>query len=108
MSSRCPGTAKRDAGFPIISAAVYPKMRSAPLFQLVTMPSKSLLTMASSEDSIMAARERNRYSLSRSACSAALRSVISTIADSTIGPSSVSTGFNPISIGNSLPSFLRP
>ena len=46
--------------------------------------------------------------LSRSASSAALRYVISTIADSTIVPSSVSIGFKPISTGNSLPSFLTP
>ena len=30
------------------------------------------------------------------------------MAESTIGPSSVSIGFSPISIGNSLPSFFRP
>ncbi len=30
------------------------------------------------------------------------------MAESTIGPSSVSIGFRPISIGNSLPSFFRP
>ena len=37
-----------------------------------------------------------------------LREVMSTMAESTIGPSSVSIGFKPISIGNSLPSFFRP
>src|SRR5215475_13495202 len=43
---------------PIISFAVYPKRRSAPLFQLVTVPLRSLLTMASSELSTMDARRR--------------------------------------------------
>jgi hypothetical protein len=50
----------------------------------------------------------NRSSDALRAASAALRSVISTIADSTITPSSVSIGFNPISTGNSLPFFLIP
>ena len=37
------------------SSDVYPKMRSAPLFQLRMMPLKSLLTIASSDDSTIAA-----------------------------------------------------
>src|ERR1051326_2039429 len=40
---------------PMISFAFQPNMRSAALFQLVTIPLRSLLTMASSEDSTMAA-----------------------------------------------------
>ena len=36
-------------GLPMISSAVYPKRRSALLFQLVMMPSRFLLMMASSE-----------------------------------------------------------
>src|SRR5580658_7800805 len=41
-------------GCPTISAAVYPNKRSAPLFQLVTMPLRSLLMMASSDESMIA------------------------------------------------------
>ena len=41
-------------------------MRSADLFQLVTTPSRLLLMIASSEDSTIAASERDRCSLSRS------------------------------------------
>ena len=44
---------------------------SAPLFQLVIMPSRFLLTIASSLDSTMDARQRNRCSLSRSSASIA-------------------------------------
>jgi hypothetical protein len=36
-------------GLPSVSSAVYPKSRSAPLFQLVMMPFKSLLRIASSD-----------------------------------------------------------
>src|SRR5215831_1780436 len=43
-------------GCPMISSAVYPNRRSALLFQLVMIPFKSLLAMASSEDSMIAAR----------------------------------------------------
>ena len=41
---------------PIISSAEYPKVRSAPLFQLMTMLWRSLLTMASSEESTIAVK----------------------------------------------------
>src|ERR1051326_7916443 len=40
--------------WPIISPAEYPKTRSAALFQLITMPLRFLLTMASSEESTIA------------------------------------------------------
>jgi hypothetical protein len=40
---------------PTISAAEYPKMRSAEAFQVRTVPSSFLLTMASSDDSTIAA-----------------------------------------------------
>ena len=41
---------------PIISSALKPKMRSALAFQLVTVPSSALPTMASSDDPTIAAR----------------------------------------------------
>jgi hypothetical protein len=40
---------------PTISAAVYPKIRSAAAFHVRMVPSSFLLTMASSEDSTIAA-----------------------------------------------------
>src|SRR5579864_8902703 len=43
-------------GFPIISSALYPNSFSALRFQLVIIPFRSLLAMASSEDSTIAAR----------------------------------------------------
>src|ERR1017187_113615 len=55
---------------PIISSAEYPKIFAAPLFQVVTILFRSLLIMASSEDSTIAAR-RDKV------ISAALRSVTS-------------------------------
>ena len=42
-------------GFPSVSSSVYPKSRSAPLFQLVMIPLRSLDRIASSDDSIIAA-----------------------------------------------------
>src|SRR6266498_1520117 len=39
------------ASWPTASSVVYPKTRSAPLFQLVIAPSRFLLTMAASLDS---------------------------------------------------------
>ena len=57
-------------GRPMASAAEYPKVRSAAPFQLLIIPCRSLETMASSEDSTMAAR------LAR-ACSACVDSVTS-------------------------------
>ena len=41
---------------PIISSAVYPKIRCAPGFHEVTTPFKSLLIIASSDDATRAAR----------------------------------------------------
>ena len=41
---------------PIISSAVYPKMRSAPEFQLVTIRFKSFPTIASSDEATRAAK----------------------------------------------------
>ena len=43
----------------------------------------------------------------RKRSSSRLRDEMSTMAESTIGPSSVSIGFRPISTGNSLPSLLQ-
>ena len=43
---------------PIISSAVYPKMRSAPEFQLVMILFKSLPMIASSDEATMAASRR--------------------------------------------------
>src|SRR5947209_5653749 len=43
-------------GLPITSSAFQPKMRSAPLFHVRMIPSSVLLTIASSDDSIIAAR----------------------------------------------------
>jgi len=40
--------------WPIISSAVYPNIRLAAAFQLVTTPCRFLLMMASSEDSTIA------------------------------------------------------
>src|SRR5438270_8724750 len=42
-------------GCPMISSALKPKIRSAALFQLLTIPFRSLLIIASSEDSTIAA-----------------------------------------------------
>jgi len=53
------GGIRRTIDWPIISSAVYPKIRCAPLFQLVTTPLRSLLTTASSEESTIAARSRS-------------------------------------------------
>jgi len=50
--------------WPIISSAVYPKRRDAAAFQLVTMPSRSLLTIISSEDSTIAASSPRRFEIS--------------------------------------------
>ncbi len=47
---------------PIISSAVKPNSCSAALFHEVTMPSRVLLTIASSEDATMAARCARRRS----------------------------------------------
>ena len=52
---------------PIISSAVYPKTRSAAWFHEVTIPFRSLLMMASSEDSTMAASRRVAAGLEGSA-----------------------------------------
>src|ERR1700685_657052 len=41
---------------PIASSGVYPNIRSALLFQLVMMPSRFLLIMASSEEATIAAK----------------------------------------------------
>jgi hypothetical protein len=60
----------RVTGRPNASRAVYPNSRSAPAFQLVMTPLRSLLTMASSDDSTIAA------SLARPS-SASLRAVMS-------------------------------
>ena len=46
----------REICWPTASAAVYPKSRAAPRFHDVMTPSSVLLTMASSEESTMAAR----------------------------------------------------
>ena len=54
-SSKRSGGINIVTGCPRTSSAVYPKMRSAPLFQLMTMPSRVLPMIASSEDSTMAA-----------------------------------------------------
>src|SRR4029453_12922101 len=56
----CFSSSRRSGGrilmidWPIISSAEYPKIRSAALFQLMTILRRFLLTMASSEESIMA------------------------------------------------------
>src|SRR3954468_11324980 len=56
----CVSSSRRSAGkslaidWPIISSAEYPKMRSAALFQLMTMLWRFLLMMASSEESTIA------------------------------------------------------
>ena len=44
---------------PMISSERYPKMRSAAAFQLVIIPFRSFETMASSDDSTMAANSRS-------------------------------------------------
>src|SRR5580698_8704492 len=46
---------RNDKCRPMASAAVYPKIFSAPWFHDVMMPSRVLLTMASSEESTIAA-----------------------------------------------------
>src|SRR5882724_7678566 len=53
-----------NTGRPIISSALYPNSLSALLFQLVIVPSRSLLAIASSEDSMIAASRRCSLSAS--------------------------------------------
>jgi len=53
-ASRCAGR-RIVIGRPITSAALYPKMRSAPAFQVMIVPFRSLLTIASSDDATIAA-----------------------------------------------------
>jgi hypothetical protein len=53
--------------WPTASAGVYPKIRSAPRFQVRMIPFRSLLTMASSEEATMAA------SLDSMSCRCAIR-----------------------------------
>src|ERR1700759_3283045 len=53
----------RRIDVPIISAAEWPNNRSAAGFQLVTVPFRSLLMMASSDDSTIAARWRESVSI---------------------------------------------
>ena len=45
-------------GWPMISAAVYPRSRLAEAFQEVIVPSSVLVMMASSDESTTAARKR--------------------------------------------------
>ena len=58
MSLSRPGKVSRKTDWPIISAAVYPKVRSAAAFQLVTVPSNPVLMMASSEKWTIAAKDQ--------------------------------------------------
>src|ERR1051325_4256505 len=61
LASTMSSSDSRSAGITIVidlptaSSAVYPNRSSAPLFQDVMMPFRSLLTIASSDDSTMAA-----------------------------------------------------
>ena len=96
-----PGGTRREMDCPIISSAVYPNRRVAPEFQLVTTPSSVLPTIASSDESTIAARRTF-------AASARLRSVTSRMELETKTPSSVSIGLRLISTGNSVPSLRRP
>lgn len=50
------GDERQDRDCPTISAGEKPNNRSAALFQLVTVPLRSLLMIASSDDSTIAAR----------------------------------------------------
>ena len=85
-------------GWPSISFAANPNTRSAWALTISISPPGSIITIAFGADSTTC-RKRS---------SSRLREEMSTIADSTIVPSSVSIGFRPISTGNSLPSFFRP
>jgi hypothetical protein len=49
--------------FPTVSAGVYPKSASAPAFQDVMMPSSVLLTIASSDDSMIAPKRASTIEL---------------------------------------------
>ena len=75
----------------------YPKSRTVCALTISIRPS-ALMTIAFGADSTT----RRKRSSSR------FRSVISTIAESTIVPSSVSMGLRPISTGNSEPSLRNP
>ena len=57
-AQKASATVHRMMDIPTISSAEYPKIFSAPLFQLVIMPLRSLPIMASSENSTMAASRR--------------------------------------------------
>src|ERR1017187_9685291 len=71
------GGARIEMCRPSISPAEYPNIRSAPAFQLMIVPSRALPTIASSEDSTMAASRE-------SDASARFRSVMSRIEHFTI------------------------
>src|SRR5579884_3658709 len=58
MSFGRSGGKRHEIGLPIISSAEYPNNRSAPRFQVVTMPLSVLLMMASSEFSTIDASRR--------------------------------------------------
>ena len=86
---------------PTASAAVHPKIRSAPRFQEVMTPSRVLLTIASSDESMIAAR-RDRSSSRRR------RSVMSraTLEAPTMRPALFRTGDTVNEMSRSRPSFV--
>ena len=77
--------------------ALIAEQRSAWALTISILPSLLIITIALGADSTTC-RKRS---------SSLLREEMSTMAESTIGPSSVSIGLSPISIGNSLPSLLQ-
>ena len=64
LPPRAPEAMSMAAGWPTASASAKPKIRCAAAFQLRTMPSRLLEKIASSDDSMMAARRR-RASIGR-------------------------------------------
>ena len=100
-SSNRSGGMRMRTGCPTASSSVYPKMRRAPAFQLVIVPSKVLEMIASSDDSTIAASRSRASSMS-------LRWVTSRIALVTRTPPIVSTGLRLTSAGNSHPPLRKP
>ena len=93
---RLSGTS-RETGLPQISSALYPRSRSAPGFHVVSVPYRSIDTMASSDDDTMAA---NHAPASHSA----RRPVRSRTTASVSGLSGAPIGARLMSAGNSVPS----
>ena len=91
---RLSGT-NRTMGLPQISSALYPSSRSAPGFQVVRVPARSIDTMASSDDDTMAASHAPASHSER-------RPVRSRITARVSGCSGAPSGARLMSAGNSV------